>query len=153
MSSPRHVGVTVLALVEAAAGVYTAAIAAYDFNVVYSFISSYGLDPLRFPDFLSYFAILFAVGCAAVVIAYGLLAGKRWGWTLGSYLGVAYMVFAVGFGSYFVAQYSGDYSEFQAGIIYLLVSVAAVFYLDRPGVKARFGRGAHPDEPAPPPEI
>ena len=153
MSSPRHVGVTVLALVEAAAGVYTAAIAAYDFNVVYSFIVSFGLDPLRFPDFLSYFAILFAVGCGAVVIAYGLLAGKRWGWTLGSYLSVAYMVFSVGFGSYFVSQYSGDYSEFQAGLLYLFVSVAAVFYLDRPSVKARFGRGGEPAGTAPPSEI
>ena len=135
-----------LAVAEAGAGVFTAAVAAYDFNVVYSFIISFGLDPLRFPDFLSYFSILFAVGCAGVAIAYGLWRGKGWGWTLGTYLSVAYMVFAVGFGSYFVSQYGGDTSEFQASLVYLFASVAAVFYLDRPHVKAHFGRAPLPLE-------
>ncbi len=140
MSGPRPTGVTILALFELGAGAATSALAARDLGVVYSFIASNGLDPLRFPDFLSFFAALFAVGVAAAAIAYGLWAGKGWGWTLGSYLGVAYMVFFVGFLSYFVAQYSDNYIEFQAGAFYLAVSVAAVFYLDRAGVKAHFGR-------------
>ncbi len=144
MNTPRPVGLVVLTLAEAAGGALTAALAARDLGVVYAYISLSGDSLLHFPDFLSYFSILVAVGLAAAASAYGLWTGKWWGWTLGSYLGVAYMVFFVGFLSYFLAQYNDNYTEFQAGAAYLAVSVAAVFYLDRAYIKARFGRAIDP---------
>jgi hypothetical protein len=144
LSSPRPTGLVVLALAEAVGGALTAALAARDLGVVYAYVSLSGIGLLHFPDFLSYFSTLVAVGLAAAASAYGLWTGRRWGWTLGSYLGVAYMVFFVGFLSYFLAQYDDNYTEFQAGAVYLAVSVAAVFYLDRAHIKARFGRAPDP---------
>jgi hypothetical protein len=140
LNAPRPLGLVILALAELAGGALTAALAVRNLDVVYAYVSLSGVSLIYFPDFLSYFSILFAVGLAAVAAAYGLWTGKGWGWTLGSYLGVSYMVFFVGFLSYFIAQYGDNYTEFQAGVAYMAVSIAAVFYLDRAHMKARFGR-------------
>lgn len=135
------------AAVEAAVGALTLAGAVYYLQEIYAFTSSIGMSPLNFPDFYSYFGVLAAAAAAALAIAFGVWKRARWGFTAGTYLGVAYLVFCVGFGSYFVATY-GDYTEMVAGLPLLAASLALVFYLDRPGVRANFlGPGPEAADP------
>ena len=137
-SEPR--GVKVVAALEVAGGMFTSGLSIYYLSIVYSYTSSLGRSPLQFPDFYSYFVGLAALGFAALPVAYGLWKGRGWGWTLGTYLGVAYMAFCIGLGSYFISTY-GDYTEIRAGLAYMGPSIGAVFYLDRPNVKEFFGVG------------
>ena len=139
MSGKRPRWLTTLSLTESAVGVFTFCLGAYYLDVIHGLTSSFGLSPAHFPDFYSFFGLLTAIGAVAIAIGYGLWRGKGWGWTAGTYLGVAYLVLSLGFGSYFVSVY-GDYTEMQAGLAYLIVSLAAVLYLDRPGVKEFFGK-------------
>ncbi|MDG6988615.1 MAG: hypothetical protein JRN21_04730 [Nitrososphaerota archaeon] len=143
MSGAKPRGLTLLATAVATAGVVTFASAASYLQQIYAFTSSLGLSPIGFPDFYSYFGILMAVGAAAVPVAYGVWRGERWGLTAGTYFSVAYMVFYVGFGSYFVATY-GDYTELQAGLLYVVASGALVFYLERRSIRDYFLHGEAP---------
>ena len=143
-------GLTLLAAGEGVAGVVTLLSAVTYLQEIYSFTSSLGLQPSQFPDFYAYFGALAAVSAAALFIAYGLWRGRKWGFTVGNYFSVAYLVFCIGFGSYFVATY-GDYTEIEAGVLYLVMSGAVLLYLGRPQVKDFFeGVKEEPDPPAEP---
>lgn len=143
LAGVRPRGLDPLAVGVATAGVVTFLSAASYLQQIYAFTSSLGLSPVGFPDFYSYFGALMVVGAAAVPVAYGVWRGEKWGLAAGTYFSVAYMVFYVGFGSYFVATY-GDYTELQAGLLYVVASGALVFYLERGSVKDFFLHEAVP---------
>ena len=139
MAEPRPDGVAALALLEVIAGAGTIVIGAYFLNAVNSIAASVGLGAADIPDFYSFFAAEIAAGALAIPVGYGLWTLRGWGWSLAVYLGVATLVFAVGMGAYFLATY-GDFTETEAAILPMVVSLGAVAYLDRPEPRRRFGK-------------
>jgi uncharacterized membrane protein (UPF0136 family) len=82
--------------------------------------------------------ILIAIGIFSFVVAYGLLKGKSWAWTLTVVLSIISIVVdiiaIVTTGSFF-------------NIISLVISGIILYYLYRPHVKAYFGKGVSPSAP------
>lgn len=138
MVGSRPDGVAALSLVEVLGGAGTVVIGAYFLNDVNSIVASVGLGLVNVPDFLTFFSAEVAMGATAIVAGYGLWARKGWGWALAIYLGVAVLVFGVGMEAYFLATY-GDFTETEAMLLPMAVSLGAVYYLDRPVAKEFFG--------------
>lgn len=139
MPGARPEGVSALSFIEVIGGVGTAVIGAYFLNAVNEIASSVGLSAANAPDFYSFFAAEIVIGALAVVAGTGLWMKKRWAWTLAVYLGVSAIVFALGMGAYFMATY-GDFTETEAMLLPMAVSLGAVYYLDRPAAKSFFGQ-------------
>ncbi len=76
-------------------------------------------------------AIVLAIGIASFVVAYGLLKGKGWSWTLTVVLSIISIVLNA------VSIVSGNIG----GIISIIISAVILYYLYRPHVKAYFGKG------------
>jgi hypothetical protein len=101
-------------------------------------------SPMAVQSFLSglgiaFGAVLVAIAIVSFVVAYGLLKGKRWAWTLSIILSIISIVWnaitlitAANFG----------------GIISIIISGIILYYLFRPHVKAYFGKGVNPSRPA-----
>jgi uncharacterized membrane protein (DUF2068 family) len=143
----RPFGVSVLSILEALGGVGTIVIGALALQEVSTVASSFGLSLLRVPDFFTFFSVEIVLGALGVVTAPALWTVRRWGRTMGVYLGVIDLVYTLGFGAYFVSTYS-DYTETEAMLIPFIISLAAVFYLERPGMKDFFT--AAPERTRPP---
>lgn len=139
MASSRPDGVAAISLIEAIGGGGTVVIGAYFLNSVNAIAASVGLGPANVPDFYSFFAAEVVLGALAIPAAYGLWARRGWGWTMAVYLGVVVLVYAVGMGAYFLATY-GDFTETEAVILPMVVSLAAVAYLDRQDARRFFGK-------------
>lgn len=142
-------GVFILAVLEIAGGIASIALGAYYVNTLNGIVAQLGLSPSKVPDFYVYFIGEAALGAAALPLAYGLWKGRRWGRPLTGDFSVASLVFYVGLGSYFVAQY-GDYTELVAGGVGVTVSLVALFYLTRRGTRGSSGEGTlsvEPDRP------
>lgn len=141
----------VLATLEVAGGLACIALGAYYVVTLDSIVAELGMSPLSAPDFYAYFIIEGVLGGVALVLGWGIWKGKKWGLSITADFSVASMVFYVGFGSYFIAQYN-DYTELMAGVVGLGVAVVAVYYLTRPKISELFsGRvpGASPDRALP----
>ena len=139
MAEPRPDALAALTLIEAIGGVGTVVIGAYFLVEVNAIAASVGLGFGNVPDFYAFFAVEVAAGALALPAAYGLWARRGWGWSLSVYLGIAVIVFALGMGAYFVATY-GDYTETEAALLPMVVSLGAVYYLDRPDSRRFFGK-------------
>ena len=74
--------------------------------------------------------ILIAVGAVSFVVAYGLLKGRRWAWTLTVVVSIISIVMTI-----FTIIWLG-----LCGIINAIVSGIILYYLYRPHVKAYFGK-------------
>ena len=75
-------------------------------------------------------AILLAIGIVSFVVAYGLLKGRRWAWTLTIVLSIISIVLAA------ISIAAGNIPS----VINLIISGVILYYLYRPHVKAYFGR-------------
>lgn len=139
MAGSRPDGVAALSFIEVLGGIGTIAIGAYFLNAVNSIAASVGLGVASIPDFYTFFAVEIVMGALALPAGYGLWTRKAWGWTLALYLGVAFLVFAVGMGAYFLATY-GDFTETEAALLPMVVSLGSVAYLDRQDSRRFFGK-------------
>ena len=88
---------------------------------------------------IAFGAVLVAIAIVSFVVAYGLLKGKGWAWTVSIILSIISIVWnaitlvtAANFG----------------GIISIIISGVILYYLFRPHVKAYFGKGGSPSRPA-----
>lgn len=88
---------------------------------------------------IAFGAVLLALAIVSFVVAYGLLKGRGWAWTVTLILSIISIVWnaitivtALNFG----------------GIISIIISAIIIYYLYRPHVKAYFGKGVSPSPPA-----
>jgi hypothetical protein len=88
---------------------------------------------------IAFGAVLVAIAVVSFIVAYGLLKGKRWAWTVAIILSIISIVWnavtlvtAANFG----------------GIIGIIISGIILYYIFRPHVKAYFGKGVSPSTPA-----
>ncbi len=79
-------------------------------------------------------AVLLAIAIASFVVAYGLLKGLGWAWTVTVILSTISIVFN--------AISIATAGNVVGGIITIIINVIVLYYLYRPHVKAYFGRGA-----------
>jgi hypothetical protein len=75
--------------------------------------------------------ILIIIGILSFVVAYGLLKGMGWAWTLTLVLSIISIVLNA------ISLATGN----VGGIISIIISAIIVYYLYRPHVKAFFGKG------------
>ena len=86
-------------------------------------------------------AVLLALAIVSFVVAYGLLKGRGWAWTITVILSIISIVLNV------ISIAAGN----LASIISIIISGIILYYLYRPHVKAFFGKGVIPSPPPPPP--
>jgi hypothetical protein len=77
--------------------------------------------------------ILIATGILSFVVAYGLLKGRRWAWTLTVILSIISIVLAA------ISIAAGSIPS----IISIIISGIILYYLYRPHVKAYFGKAVN----------
>jgi hypothetical protein len=83
-------------------------------------------------------AVLIAIAIVSFVVAYGLLKGRRWAWTVTIILSIISIVWNA------ITLAGGNFF----GIVSIVVSGIIIYYLYRPHVKAFFGKGVGPSRPA-----
>ncbi len=88
---------------------------------------------------IAFGAVLVAIAIVSFVVAYGLLKGKRWAWTVSIILSIISIVWNV-----ITLVTAANYG----GIISIIISGIILYYLFRPHVKAYFGKGVNPSRPA-----
>jgi hypothetical protein len=82
-------------------------------------------------------AILIAIAIVSFIVAYGLLKGRRWAWTVTIILSIISIVWNA------ITIVGNPF-----GIVSIIVSGIIIYYLYRPHVKAFFGKGVGPSRPA-----
>jgi hypothetical protein len=87
---------------------------------------------------IAFGVVLFAISIASFVVAYGLLKGLGWAWTVTVILSIISIV------SNAISIATGNI----AAIISIIISGIILYYLYRPRVKAYFGKGASRSPPA-----
>jgi hypothetical protein len=141
----RPTGVTIIAILNIIGGIIMliGGIAAATFGAVLPSlpISESDLSGVP-PMFLGAGAIaiggiLIIIGVLSFVVAYGLLKGMGWAWTLTLVLSIISIVINA------VSIASGNFG----GIISIIISAIIVYYLYRPHVKAFFGKGTGSGKP------
>jgi hypothetical protein len=95
-----------------------------------------GVSPMVSQSLLGGIGIAFGIGLLAIsiasfVVAYGLLKGLGWAWTVTVVLSIISIVFNV------ISVATGNI----AAIISIIISGIILYYLYRPHVKAYFGKG------------
>jgi hypothetical protein len=93
---------------------------------VQSFLSGLGI---------AFGAVLVAIAIVSFVVAYGLLKGKGWAWTVSIILSIISIVWNA-----ITLVTAANYG----GIISIIISGIILYYLFRPHVKAYFGKGVNP---------
>ncbi len=83
-------------------------------------------------------AVLLAIAIVSFVVAYGLLKGLGWAWTVTVILSIISIVLNV------LSIAAGN----LASIISIIISGIILYYLYRPHVKAYFGKGVSQSPPA-----
>jgi hypothetical protein len=101
-------------------------------------------SPMAFQTFLggigiAFGIILLAIAIASFIVAYGLLKGMGWAWTVAIILSIISIVWNV-----VTLVTAGNYF----GIISIIISGIILYYLYRPHVKAYFGKGVSQSPPA-----
>jgi hypothetical protein len=81
--------------------------------------------------------IAFELGILSIVVAYGLLKGRRWAWRLTIILSVISIVLNA------ISIATGNIG----GIVSIIISWIILYYLYRPRVKAYFSKKISPQEP------
>jgi hypothetical protein len=82
--------------------------------------------------------VLLAIAIVSFVVAYGLLKGLGWAWTVTVILSIISIVLNA------ISIAAGN----LASIISIIISGIILYYLYRPHVKAYFGKGVSPSPPA-----
>ncbi len=82
--------------------------------------------------------VLLAIAIASFIVAYGLLKGLGWAWTITVILSIISIVFNA------ISIATGNI----AAIISIIISGIILYYLYRPHVKAYFGKGVSRSPPA-----
>jgi hypothetical protein len=91
--------------------------------------------------FLVFGAIWLALGVANLVMAYGLLKGMGWAWTISIivlFIGIVIDIVSLSITS--VGVFSNTGSNLLGNIVGIGISAFIVYYLSRPHVKAYFGK-------------
>jgi hypothetical protein len=83
-------------------------------------------------------AVLVAIAIVSFIVAYGLLKGKGWAWTVTVILSIISIVLNA------ISIATGNIG----GIVSIIISGIILYYLYRPHVKAYFGKGVSPSPPA-----
>jgi hypothetical protein len=83
-------------------------------------------------------AVLVAIAIVSFIVAYGLLKGKGWAWTVTVILSIISIVLNA------ISIATGNIG----GIVSIIISGIIIYYLYRPHVKAYFGKGVSPSPPA-----
>jgi hypothetical protein len=83
-------------------------------------------------------AVLVAIAIVSFVVAYGLLKGRGWAWTVTVILSIISIVWNA------ITIATANYG----GIVSIIISGIILYYLYRPHVKAYFGKGVSPSPPA-----
>ena len=83
--------------------------------------------------------IFVAIAIVSFVVAYGLLNGRGWAWTITVVLSIISIVLNA------ISIAAGN---IIASIINIIISGIILYYLYRPHVKAYFGKGVSPSPPA-----
>jgi hypothetical protein len=79
--------------------------------------------------------VIIAIGIVSFIVAYGLLKGMRWAWTLTVVLSIISIVLNA------ISIATGNIG----GIISIIISGIILYYLYRPHVKAYFGKAIRSD--------
>jgi hypothetical protein len=91
--------------------------------------------------FIVFGAIWLALGVANLVMAYGLLKGMGWAWTISIivlFIGIVIDIVSLSITS--VGVFSNTRSNLLGNIVGIGISAFIVYYLYRPHVKAYFGK-------------
>jgi hypothetical protein len=91
--------------------------------------------------FLVFGAIWLVLGVANLVMAYGLLKGRGWAWTISIivlFIGIVIDIVSLSITS--VGVFSNTGSNLLGNIVGIGISAFIVYYLYRPHVKAYFGK-------------
>lgn len=101
-------------------------------------------SPMAFQTFLGGIGIAFGITLIVIaivsfIVAYGLLKGMGWAWTVAIILSIISIVWNV-----VTLVTAGN----LGGIISIIISGIILYYLYRPHVKAYFGKGVSPSPPA-----
>jgi hypothetical protein len=101
-------------------------------------------SPMVFQSLLGGIGIAFGITLLAIaivsfIVAYGLLKGRGWAWTVAIILSIISIVWNV-----VTLATAANYG----GIISIIISGIILYYLFRPHVKAYFGKGVSPSPPA-----
>ena len=83
-------------------------------------------------------AALIAIAIVSFIVAYGLLKGRGWAWTVTLILSIISIVWNA------ITIATGNIG----GIISIIISAVIIYYLYRPHVKAYFGKGVSPSPSA-----
>lgn len=124
-SQVRPTGVTILAVLEIISGVIAIAFGAFFGALVGSMgIGMMGGDSGVIFGVVS--GITVVIGAISFLMAWGLLKGKSWAWTITLILTIISLIFDLP----------------SMNIIGLIIDIVILYYLFRPHVKAYFGKGA-----------
>jgi hypothetical protein len=77
-------------------------------------------------------AVIIALGIVSFIVAFGLMKGKQWAWTVTIILSIISIALNV------ISMVSGN----TGGIVSIIISGVILYYLYRPHVKAYFGKAA-----------
>ena len=124
----RPTGVTVVAILNILAGITMFAVV-----IIAAIGSSISPTQETVSGVQTIGGILIAVGAVSFVVAYGLLKGRRWAWTLTVVVSIISIVMTI-----FTIIWLGLF-----GIIPAVFSGIVLYYLYRPHVKTYFGKTLH----------
>jgi hypothetical protein len=122
----RPLGVTVIAILIVISGILILLVGA----------GLVAIGPIIGLVFLVFGAISLAVGIAYLVMAYGLLKGKGWAWTISTIVLIIGIILEV----ISIPRTIASGSSLSGDIISIAISVFILYYLYRPHVKSYFGR-------------
>ena len=122
----RPLGVTIIAILIVISGVLILLVG----------IGLVAIGPIIGLVFVAFGAISLAVGIAYLVMAYGLLKGKGWAWTLSTIVLIIGIILEV----ISIPRTIASGSSLSGDIISIAISAFILYYLYRPHVKSYFGR-------------
>ena len=126
----RPTGVTILAILQIISGIIAIAFGAVFGALLGGLGMGVGTDMMMFGnEFAGIFGVIGGVmitlGAISFLMAWGLLKGKSWAWTVTLILTIISLVFDLP----------------SMNIIGIIIDVVILYYLFRPHVKAYFGKG------------
>ncbi|MCH9657889.1 hypothetical protein K0U27_04185 [archaeon] len=128
-SQTRPMGVTIIAVLEIISGIIAIAFGAL-FGALMGGIGMGVGSSMMGGEFAGIFGIVGGItavlGVISFVMAWGLLKGKSWAWTITLILTIISLIFDVP----------------SMNVIGIIIDVIILYYLFRPHVKAYFGKGA-----------
>ncbi|WP_232203036.1 MULTISPECIES: hypothetical protein [Nitrosopumilus] len=117
----RPVGVTIIAILEIVSGAIAIAVGAFFGTMMGSMGMNLGGGAMGAGS-----AAMIVLGVASFVMAWGLLRGKSWAWTITLILTIISLIVDLP----------------SMNVIGLIIDIVILYYLFRPHVKAYFGKGS-----------